>query len=1020
MKKFLEFERIQRNVDELKNCMIKNKITVDGLLLNTSTSEIAYKKGDYFGEKNQYYTLSGKLVIPDNFKSNHLELAAFSSLTETDNSTNPQIKVYFDNKLVQGLDVNHHTLRLTNEQIQRKEIELRIEIFSGREEKKFPITVELREIDELTYDCFYDLYVLLDSWRSLEESDSNYFYYEKELGRAINFLNFLQPYGEDYYYGLNKVRKLLKEKFYSLVEKRAPKVFAVGHTHIDLAWLWTLAQAVEKGERSYSTIIKFMEEYEDLTFIQSQPQMYQLIKEQYPELYQLIKQKIAEGRWIAEGAMWVEADCNLASGESLVRQFLYGKRFFKEEFNKDSQVLWLPDVFGYSAALPQILKKTNTPYFMTTKLSWNQFNQIPYDSFYWQGIDGSRVLTHFITTVSEGYSPTPHYTTYNGMLDPFTIKGSWKRYQEKDVNDSILIAYGYGDGGGGPTKEMLETLKRMKNGLPSMPRVIESDAIDFFEELSNNMKEYPEKEWLGELYFEYHRGTYTSIAKNKKNNRYSETLLQTVEKLYSLLDNQKYPKRELEVAWKNVLLNQFHDILPGSSIKEVYDQTDEEYGKIIHKLNQLIHNILVPTNGKHLYVFSPIYSTSQVLEVPLKDNEILISNQESILTQKTYENKVIAKIPDAQIGGNYFTVSKTTEIVEPFIKTELTETFETEDFYVVFDNDYQMVKVIDKKNQRELTQKGQIVNKLLVYEDLPLNFDAWDIDYFYKEKPYVVSEVISAEIIERGVIRDTLKIIRKFYNSRITQFIHFVHGESRIDFETEVDWHQKHCLLRAEFPVPVNAYHATYDIQFGNVQRPVHKNTSWDKARFEVCGHKWLDLSDESYGVSLITDSKYGFDTHYQRMGVSLIKSATDPYEEADQGKHKFVYSIYCHSENWKSAMVHQKAMTFNTPSIAIRQSEKGLFEGEWVNCTEENVWIDTIKQAEDDQSLILRAYEFHNKKTIAKFHFAKKIESIELCDLMENPITKIVATDGEIVELNFDPYEIQTLKIKFMDVNNG
>lgn len=505
MKKLLEFERVQRIIIELKKNMIKTAIPVENLVFHSETGTKESERGAYFGEKNQYYTIAGELCLPNEFQNQTVDLAIFSSLTEWDSTTNPQIKVYFDDQLIQGLDVNHTTLRLPKEYASRDRIPLQIEVFSGREEKKYPLTVELRLIDPLTYELYYDLFVILDSWRSLNEHDSNYIYYERELGQVVDQLNFYKPYSSEYYQGLMKAKEHLERAFYQTgLVKNAPRALVVGHTHIDLAWLWTVMQAVEKGERSFSTVLKLMEEYDELTFIQSQPQMYQLIKDTYPLLYEKIKEKIVAGKWIPEGAMWVEADCNLASGESLVRQFLYGKQFIREEFGQESQILWLPDVFGYSAALPQILKKTNTPYFMTTKLSWNQFNQIPYDSFFWQGIDGSRALTHFITTISDGYSPTPYYTTYNGLLDPYTVKGSWERYLDKDVNDSILIAYGYGDGGGGPTRDMLETLKRMKKGLPSMPQVIESTAIDFFEELSEKMTKHQEKEWLGELYFEYH------------------------------------------------------------------------------------------------------------------------------------------------------------------------------------------------------------------------------------------------------------------------------------------------------------------------------------------------------------------------------------------------------------------------------------------------------------------------------------------------------------------------------------
>lgn len=1024
MKKLLEFERVQRIIIELKKNMIKTAIPVENLVFHSETGTKEFERGAYFGEKNQYYTIAGELCLPNEFQNQTVDLAIFSSLTEWDSTTNPQIKVYFDDQLIQGLDVNHTTLRLPKEYASRDRIPLQIEVFSGREEKKYPLTVELRLIDPLSYELYYDLFVILDSWRSLNEHDSNYIYYERELGQVVDQLNFYKPYSSEYYQGLMKAKEHLERAFYQAgLVKNAPRALVVGHTHIDLAWLWTVMQAVEKGERSFSTVLKLMEEYDELTFIQSQPQMYQLIKDTYPQLYEKIKEKIVAGKWIPEGAMWVEADCNLASGESLVRQFLYGKQFIREEFGQESQILWLPDVFGYSAALPQILKKTNTPYFMTTKLSWNQFNQIPYDSFFWQGIDGSRALTHFITTISDGYSPTPYYTTYNGLLDPYTVKGSWERYLDKDVNDSILIAYGYGDGGGGPTRDMLETLKRMKKGLPSMPHVIESAAIDFFEELSKKMVKHQEKEWLGELYFEYHRGTYTSIGKNKRNNRFGETLLQTVEKLYSIFAREKYPAEMLEKLWKQLLLNQFHDILPGSGIKEVYDQTDIDYHELFTEMNQLIDTVLPSHDaGQFLYLFNPSGVSEQVIvPLPLESGECLEHQGQSIVSQKTYDGQFLGRFDHLPaLGGSYYTIVKSDR--EVTTKTEtipLTKQYETQDFSLLFDEHYRMISAFDKKNQREIAGK-KAVNELLVYEDLPLNYDAWDIDFYYKNKPTIITDIQEALIVDQGPIRDTLKIVRKFYDSTITQYIHLIHGKARIDFETKVDWQQNHSLLRAEFPVPVNAYQATYDIQFGNLQRPAHKNTSWDKAKFEVCGHKWVDLSDDGYGISLLTDSKYGFDAQYQHLGVSLIKSATDPYETADQGNHQFTYSLYCHAQTWKEAKTQEEARQLNIPCLAVRQEQKTLPEGSWVNCQERNICLETLKKAETDGSIIMRAYEFENRQTTTVLKFSQPIQHVQICDLLENPIETVALDNDHEVTVVFKPYEIHTFKIQLKEQNDG
>lgn len=1008
-----EFERIQRIIFELRSKITKNIYPVDHLILTEEKNQRKYKSGTYFGKKNTNYTLSGEVIIPEEKKAETFDLVAYSSLTEQDNSTNPQIKVYLNDQFVQGLDVNHKSLRLSNEQVEQGHLSLRLEIFSGREEKQFPMTVSLREIDPLTEKLYYDFFVLLDSWRSLDKNDPNYRIYEKDLGKAVNFLNFFEPYSKNYYEGLSKAKKLLNQSFYDQKLDNAPVVYAVGHTHIDLAWLWTMMQAVEKGERSYTTVLHFMQEFEDYTFINSQPQMYQFIKERYPELYQKIKEKIVEGKWIPEGAMWVEADCNLTSGESLVRQIFYGKKFFQDEFGIDSKILWLPDVFGYSAALPQLLNKSHVPYFMTTKLSWNQYNQIPYDSFYWQGIDGSRTLTHFITTTSEGYSPTPHYTTYNGILDPYTIKKSWERYLDKDANDAILLAYGYGDGGGGPTREMLEVLKRMKTALPSMPQVKASTGLDFFDELKTNMKNHPEKEWLGELYFEFHRGTYTSIAKNKKNNRRAENMLQSIEKLYSIESLNNYPQALLEKLWKLVLKNQFHDIIPGSAIQEVYDQTDKEYLEVFQESQELIETVLSnDKNSDNLYVFNPAgVARNEIIEVPLGHTEAF--QEKTILVQNTHDGKKLARFTELpSLSGQRFPIKSTLSEVA-FKVMSLGEKYETNEFIIQFDSQYRMVSVYDKIHQRELAKAGKAFNELIVYEDLPMSYDAWNVEAYYREKPTLITEVTKALVVEKGPIRDTLKIERTFCQSKITQLIHFIHGTTQINFETTVDWHEQHSLLRAEFPVPVNAYEATYDIQFGNVSRPVHHNTSWDQARFEVCGQRWADLSDNSFGVALLTDSKYGFDAQYQHLGLSLLRGPKDPYEKADQGVHEFTYSIYSHEGNWRQGEVNRHAVELNVPCLVSRNDDPRSFTGSWVSSDKRNIYLDTLKKAEKEETLILRGYEFENMTCETVLTFAQPIKSVKVCDLLENETEILAMVDDRHVKVRFAPYEIQTLKIE-------
>ena len=416
----------------------------------------------------------------------------------------------------------------------------------------------------------------------MDEEDQDRLAIESILNDTINYLDLRNPYSKAFYSSLDKAREYITKALYEdMAGYNDIIATCIGHTHIDVAWWWTVEQTREKVARSFATVLKLMDEYPNYKFMSSQPQLYYFLKERYPELYSRLKERVREGRWEPEGGMWVEADCNVTSGESLVRQFIHGKRFFKEEFGVDNRILWLPDVFGYSGALPQIMKKSGIDYFMTTKLAWNQFNKIPYDTMRWRGIDGTEVLAHFITTLGIGQDVSNFFTTYNGLLHPDAIMGGWERYQNKDINNDILISYGYGDGGGGPTREMLETSMRMEKGIRGIPKVRQELTRKYFEELEERVKDNRRLPvWEGEFYFEYHRGTYTSMARNKRSNRKGEFLLMDLEMISILAQDLKgipYPREELDKLWKTLLINQFHDILPGTSIYEVYEVTKKEY-----------------------------------------------------------------------------------------------------------------------------------------------------------------------------------------------------------------------------------------------------------------------------------------------------------------------------------------------------------------------------------------------------------------------------------------------------------
>ena len=849
------------------------------------------------------------------------------------------------------------------------------------------------------------------------------------LNDAINLLDLRKVFSKEYNESIKKANEFLEVEFYEKLCGHEDYVATcVGHTHIDVAWWWTVAQTREKVGRSFSTVLKLMDQYPEYIFMSSQPQLYKFIKEDYPDIYEKIKEKVKEGVWEPEGAMWLEADCNVTSGESLIRQILHGKRFFKEEFNVENEVLWLPDVFGYSAALPQILKKSNVNYFMTTKIAWNQFNKMPYDTFMWKGIDGTEILTHFITTTDPNQDKKCHFTTYNGILHPGSIKGAWDRYQQKEINDDVLVCYGYGDGGGGVSYEMLETGRRMAKGIPGMPKVKLGNSLDYFKKLEKKVegnKRLPR--WIGELYLEYHRGTYTSMARNKRDNRISEQLYESTEKVNSLamLLGKEYPAENINKNWENILLNQFHDILPGTSIKKVYDVTDEDYKRIIGSgkemladgINYIAENISL--KNKSVVVFNTLgFDRDDIVEfeVPSDINmPAVLDGNEEIECQLIDDGKAIFFAKGIPANGH-----KAFEIIEATKSSSTNLTIEknyieNKFFDIKINEEGNITSIIDKKSNREVLKEGQTANVLQAFEDKPMDYDNWDIDIYYDEKMWLVNDVQHIEVIERGNVRSTLEIKRKFQDSTIIQKVYIYNDIPRIDFDTNIDWKESQVLLKAAFPVDINSNEATYEIQYGNVKRPTHRNTSWDEARFEVCGHKWVDLSEGNYGVSLMNNSKYGHDILDGVMRLTLLKSGILPNTTSDQEVHNFIYSIYPHTGDYKDAGTVKMAYNLNVPLYSkVEEAHEGSLESKssLVKVDKDNVIIEVIKKAEDSDELVIRMYECHNMRTNVTLEMISEIESVKECNLMETDISEL-SKDGNKVSFEMKPFEILTLKVK-------
>ena len=993
---------------------------------------------ELWGGHREYYWFETVVTIPEEFDGECVVYELKTGKEGEWDATNPQFSIFVNGVRVQGLDVNHREIILAEPAKAGDIYRIVLSAFTGDQNFSLKMNSSLKVLDRKTEKYYYDLEVPYQSARLLNTEDQAYITIIQAVNESLNLLDMRKEGSKEYYESLEKAQEYITKEFYEKYcdGEKSPIIYCVGHTHIDCAWLWTLRVTEDKAVRSFSTVLELMKEYPEYVFMSSQPQLYKYVKKNAPDVYEQIKERVKEGRWEPDGGMFVEADCNIASGEALVRQFVHGQKFFKEEFGVDNEILWLPDVFGYSAALPQILQKCGIPYFMTTKISWNEFNKMPYDTFEWEGIDGTRVLTHFVPTrdynkaAVEGGTETEHFTTYNGYINPSQMKGAWARYSQKYLNEEVLCSFGFGDGGGGPTKDMLENQRRLAKGLPGMPRTKMSTAKEFFHVLDKHVtgKKYLPT-WVGELYLEYHRGTYTSMARNKKFNRKAEFAYQN-EEMYAMLDAQTaggaYPEKELHEGWEVILRNQFHDILPGSSIKEVYDDSKAEYEGIFAENKALTDATLAHIAAgvkapKHsLVVYNPNSAAAYDLvtfTVPEGMGEPAVYDGETKLAvQKTADGAYVffaAGVPGK--GYKTYTVKEETADTTPTMEVS-TEVMENEFFKVEYNEKGQFAKIYDKKADRDVLKPGKAGNVIVSYEDRPHNYDAWDVNNYYTEKSWDIDQVSAMEVVENGPVRACVKVERKYLDSTITQFIYLYHDIPRIDIKNVIDWKEHQIFVKDYFPIDVHTNEATFDIQYGNVKRDTHDNTSWDFAKFEVCHHKWMDVSEDGYGVSMLNDCKYGVGVRNGVIGMSMLKSAIHPNPEADKELHEFTYSIYPHQGGWREAGTVKQAYQINNPlTYSWKENEGGTLAPEYslVSSDQDNAVIEVVKKAEDSDAVIVRLYECYNRRTPVTLIFGKELTSVVECNMMEEGADPVEFT-GNQATFEMKPYEIKTLKVTF------
>ena len=854
---------------------------------------------------------------------------------------------------------------------------------------------EVGAFDPLAWEMYYDFHVLQEL-----EADHAHGLDPTWAGELLAELNrFANTYNIDDRATWASAHAILKPLYARKNATRVHELSAIGHAHIDTAWLWPLAETWRKCTRTFSTATAYMDDYPDYRFSCSQAYQYDIIRQQNPDLHKRIKAKIKSGQFIPVGGTWIEPDCNIPSGEALARQFLYGQRYFQKEFGITCREFWNPDVFGYNGQLPQIMNLAGIRRFLTQKLSWNRFNKPHHHTFMWQGLDGSEVLAHF-----------PPADTYNAMANVKELRENAKNYKDHDRSRHSLMLFGYGDGGGGPTKRMLETLRRARD-LQGLPRTKMRTSDEFFTLLEKDCTNRPRM--IGELYFEYHRGTYTTQAATKRNNRKCEFLLHDVEFLAacaSKLARAKYPQQELDHAWKILLLNQFHDILPGSSITQVYEDAARDYAEIrktaeplrAAALDALVGSLKASNAAP---TWTPVNTTgferNEVAAMP--DGQLVFAEVPAYGIGRTLAPEV-AEVLRSSMDIDVEDVPLHVDAVKRGDKIYL----ENGRLRAELSLDGRLLSLLEKGTDREtMSAPGNVFQ---IYDDRPTAYDAWDVDPFHLETERNCAPGRFVGIHDPSPLRVEVAFEHKIgTKSALRQVVRLDANSRRLEFHTQVDWQESNTMLKVAFPVNVRAMNATYEMQFGNAERPTHYNTMYDLARYEVPGHKWADLSEHGFGVALLTESKFGYSTFANTMRISLLRSPKVPDPKADMGLHRFSYAIVPHAGGWREAGIVAEGYRFNCPLLWAKSSAQPL---SFFSVESENLVLDTVKKAEDSGDIVLRLYEAHGARGKAIIRTAIPFKRAVFCNILEEESGAAILDDGKIV-VPYTPYQIVSVKLK-------
>jgi alpha-mannosidase len=907
----------------------------------------AAEPGERFGPLWATFWFRGEAAVPAEWAGSRVDLLWDSASEAT---------LWLGGVAAQGLNRHHLDAPLVDRAAGGERVEFEVELacngLFGRQQAPFELhRAELGRFDADAWRLWLDFETL----RALAVEPG---LDERWAGELLSGLNsFCNEWDPSILSGLYERRNA----------STAHELAAIGHAHLDTAWLWPLAETRRKAVRTFTTQARYLDEYPDYRFACSQAQQYAWIEESEPELWERIRGHVDAGRWVPVGGTWVEPDCNIPSGEALLRQFLHGQRWFEERFGRRCTEFWNPDVFGYNGQLPQLMREGGVGRFLTQKLSWNRFNRPEHHTFAWEGVDGSRVLAHF-----------PPADTYSSAADVPQLRKSAREYLDHEHSSTALLVFGHGDGGGGPTREMIETLGRARD-LQGLPRTRMATSEEFFSSLEAEPGERPVV--LGELYFEYHRGTYTSQARTKLLNRRAEDALHDAEVL-SVLAGGDYPRAELDRLWKLLLLNAFHDILPGSSIGLVYEDAERDLAEVVAGASALADDALARLGG------GPFNTTGfprrEVVESP--DGELV----------------VVEAAPHAR--GELVSVSHKLSrdglaLENEHLRAELAE-------------DGTVLSLVEKSSGREaLAAPG---NRLELYEDRPVEFDAWDIDPAHLETRQDCPPADSFEVATETDVRVEIAFERAIgAASRMRQVVRLDAGSRRLEFRTTVDWHEEHRLLKACFPLAVRAPNATYEMQFGYAERPTHFSTSHDRARYEVPAHRWADLSEHGFGVALLNDCKYGHSCLGNELRLSLLRSPKSPDPECDIGSHELAYALFPHVGGWREAAVVAEAARFNRPMrfvASVSQSQSPTSSLAAVD--DANLVLDTVKRAEASDAIVLRLYEAHGGRGVARVRTALPFSEARLANALEDE-REPLEVDGDEIVVPYRPHQIVTVIVR-------